>query len=98
MVPQAKTGKTKVKSAVKQKSKMVLGKTQNIREAVRAQSATKDKPKIVNKQLDKEALRAQIKRVRIENTAVGKKGRGRPPGSLNKATIAKQAGRVLVPA
>jgi len=96
VVPQVKMAR-RAKSLVKQKPKMI-GKTQNIREAVSAQSATKDKPKIVSKKLDKEALRAQIKRVRIENTPATKKGRGRPPGSLNKATIARQAGRVLVPA
>jgi len=96
VVPQVKMAK-RAKSLVKQKPKMI-GKTQNIREAVGAQSAAKDKPKIVSKKLDKEALRAQIKRVRIENTPATKKGRGRPPGSLNKATIARQAGRVLVPA
>jgi len=68
----------------------------------KVQSAVKQKPKtkIVKGTLTvKEALRAQIKRVRIEGVPVTKRGKGRPPGSLNKATLARQAaGRVLVPA
>ncbi len=39
--------------------------------------------------IDKEALRQQIRRVRIESTPeVVKRGRGRPAGSLNKKTLA----------
>jgi hypothetical protein len=42
--------------------------------------------------IDKEALRLQIRRVRIEsNPEVAKRGRGRPPGSLNKKTLAARA-------
>ena len=73
VVPQMTTAKGRVKN-VKQKPKMVSGKIQ----------------------IDREALRSQIRRVKL--SADPKRGKGRPPGSLNKSTIAKQAGRVLVPA
>jgi hypothetical protein len=41
--------------------------------------------------LDREVLRAQIKRVRLSNAsaAVVPRGRGRLPGSLNKSTLAR---------
>ncbi len=41
--------------------------------------------------IDKEALRQQIRRVRIESAPEVKRGRGRPPGSLNKKTLAARA-------
>ena len=38
--------------------------------------------------LDREAIRAQIRRVSV-SVALATRGRGRPPGSLNKATLAR---------
>ncbi len=77
-MPQVKPGKGRAKNVknVMQKPKMVSGKIQ----------------------IDKEALRSQIRRVKL-STEAPKRGKGRPPGSLNKTTLAKQAvGRILVPA
>jgi hypothetical protein len=40
------------------------------------------------KALDREAIKAQIRRVSV-SVAAAPRGRGRPPGSLNKATLAR---------